>query len=70
MIVVEHEDRRVVRIAATAHADVAWAEIAALHVVRDRRGARGGTFAVPWPILSMRGNDYPFLAKRVPSLFP
>jgi hypothetical protein len=25
---------------------------------------------VPWPVLAMRRNDDPFLAKRMPSFFP
>jgi hypothetical protein len=70
MVVVEDEDRLVIRVPRAADANVPRTEIAALDVVGHRWRRRHGALALPRPILSMRRDDHPLLPERVPPLLP
>jgi hypothetical protein len=62
MVVVKDEDLFVRRIAFSADAGVAGTEITVRHIVRKRCALIGYFFAAPWPVLSMGGNNDPFLS--------
>ena len=71
MIVVEDEDTIVVVVPDAADARVTRTQVAVLYIcLRVARRLFTDNIAVPWPVLTMRRNDDPFLAQRMPSFFP
>ena len=73
MIIIEDKHLPIMFISAAADSLVTGTQIATLEVFRRGTFAEGctaGDFAMPRAILTMGGNDHPFLAKRMPSLFP
>ena len=70
MIVVEHEYRLILRIGCAGHASIPGTEIAVLDVCWGARRACGSPLTLPGTIVTMGGDDHPFLTERVPSLFP
>src|SRR5688572_24209487 len=70
MVVVENVHRLIIGIPRATDARVAWTEGASLDVIGQRRCREERTLAQPGPVLPMRGHDDPFLAERMPPLFP
>src|SRR5579883_936067 len=70
MIVVKNIGRGVSRVHRSANALIARAEIAVSHILRHSYTVCINHLAIPWAILAMRCNDYPFFAQRMPALLP
>src|SRR6478672_1581482 len=73
MVVIENKQAFVILIANAARANVAGTEVAIFDVVRKLRLIGSGTFdrfTTPRSILTMSGDDDPFLAQRMPTLLP
>src|SRR5262249_5492103 len=70
MVVVEDEHVGVRRVARAANPRIARTQVA-VRRIRWRRGRRTRhRLAAPRSILSMRGDDHPLFAQRMPPLFP
>src|SRR5262249_39219870 len=70
MVVIEDERARVIVIALAADARIAGTEVAIGQIVRQRRFFMLDCFAAPRAVLSVRGDNDPFLAQGMPSFFP
>jgi hypothetical protein len=70
MIVIKDEYLFVIWIRFPANSRVSGAKVTVSSIVRKCDLLGRDLLAAPWPVLSMRGDDYPFLAQRMPSFFP
>jgi hypothetical protein len=70
MIIVENECAGVWRIALTADAPVAGAEVTVRQILWQFRRLMLNGFPVPGPVLTVCCHDNPFFAQWVPSFFP
>ena len=69
-IVIKNVNACVVRVSDTTDTLISRAEIAIANVLRRKAAAVIDHLAAPWTILPVGGDDDPFLAKRMPTLFP
>src|SRR5215510_10987675 len=70
MIVIEDERACVIVVALAADASGAGAEVTIGQVIGQRRILAINRLAVPGPVLSVRGDNNPFLTQGMPSFFP
>src|SRR5438105_549478 len=70
MIIVENKNRFIVRILLSTDAGISGAKVTIFGVFFFRLVRLGDGFPVPGAVLSMRGDDDPFFAQRMPAFFP
>ena len=70
VVIVEDEGLRVIPVNLATYALVAGTQIAVRDVIWQQVLLMLHRLATPGPVLTMRRHDHPFLAQRVPALFP